>query len=289
MRVNRQWEVKCPPVKKHVVAGMFVPTVKGVFSGRLVQKKRRITIEIHGPDVPLRTKKEAPTPRRGLTRSANDAGSMQVVDLSSELKDDDRIRVRILKPRKQWGFMRDHEDSSTSEDGDDEKEHEHDLNASHDSGSATSHDDGWIEYRKYDLDEIEDEELHKKSWEATLGRFHHMERREIMFPNDEEGKQQSSMPPKCRWMIRGPCISLNVGAQILAHPFLCMHSSIYFHSFFYITYIQYSQPKILLVNCPNSVPWSRNVPRNDWRPIKRRGKKARPSWPRLAKPLPNPI
>jgi hypothetical protein len=207
MRVNRHWEVKCPPVKKHVVAGMLVSTVKGVFSGRFVQKKRRITIEIHGPDVPLvsLTEKEAPTPRRGLTR-ANDTGSMTIVDLSSELKDDDRIHVRILKPRKQWGFMRDQDDSSTSEEGDEnEQEQDHkDLNVSHNS-YATSHDDGWIEYRKYDLDEIEDEELHKKSWEATLGRDHHMERREIMFGSDEQGKQ-SRIQNGVVWdsMIRGP-------------------------------------------------------------------------------------
>lgn len=151
------------------------------------------------------TEKEAPTPRRGLTR-ANDTGSMTIVDLSSELKDDDRIHVRILKPRKQWGFMRDQDDSSTSEEGDEnEQEQDHkDLNVSHNS-YATSHDDGWIEYRKYDLDEIEDEELHKKSWEATLGRDHHMERREIMFGSDEQGKQ-SRIQNGVVWdsMIRGP-------------------------------------------------------------------------------------
>lgn len=195
MRITRQWEVKCPPVKKHVFAGKFVPTVKGVFSGRFVQKKRRITIEIHGPDVPLllaRTEApKSPTPRRGLTRTS-DTGSMNIIDLSSELKDDDRIRVRILKPRKQWGFMRDHDDSSTSQGDDEEDGHENDnddLHASHNTNtsSSTAHDDGWIEYRKYDLDEIEDEELHKKSWEATLGRAHQMERREIMFPTDEQG------------------------------------------------------------------------------------------------------
>jgi hypothetical protein len=218
MRMNRHWEVKCPPVKKHVVAGMFVSTVKGVFSGRFVQKKRRITIEIHGPDVPLllsRTEEKEPTPRRGLTRSKNDTGSMTIVDLSSELKDDDSIRVRILKPRKQWGFMRDRDDSSTS--GDDENEYdneyeqEQDLNASQNTNSSgTTHDDGWIEYRKYDLDEIEDEELHKKSWEATLGRFHHMERREIMFPDDEQGEQVESEQSRMKngvardSMIRGP-------------------------------------------------------------------------------------
>ena len=102
--------------------------------------------------------------------------------------------------------MRDQDDSSTSsEDGEHEHEHEQELNASHNMNtSSTTHDNGWIEYRKFDLDEIEDEELHRKSWEATLGRFHHMERREIIFANDEQG-EQSRMQNGVGWdsTIRG--------------------------------------------------------------------------------------
>jgi hypothetical protein len=178
MRVNRTWDVKCPPVKKHVVAGKLVPSVVGVFSGRLMRKKRRIAIEIHGPEKEEVKKPAAPV-RRGLKRSKE--SDMNVVDLSAELQDDDRIVIRIWKPRKAWGFSRDPDDSSDSE-----SESEEAGGLSEESSNKTE-DDNWVEYRKFGLDEIHDEELEKLSWEATMGLGANRERREIRFETPEKG------------------------------------------------------------------------------------------------------
>jgi hypothetical protein len=183
MRINRTWDAKCAPAKKRVIAGKLVPTVRGAFSGRLLQKKRRIAIEIHGPDNseenndPDATKVSGlPTPKRGMLRSPETAQRL-TIDLSKELQDDDRIVIRILKPRKAWGFSKDPDDSSESEE-------EEDVD-----GGSSSRDDGdWVEYRKFGVDEIEDEELSKNGWEATMGLGANQERREIKFESNEQGE-----------------------------------------------------------------------------------------------------
>lgn len=187
MRVSRQWEVKCPPAKKHMVAGKLVPTVKGVF--QVVQKKRRVAIELHGPRkeeeiAPSKGKdlKSPVSPRRLFGRQGDSSlsSSRSIIDLSASLEDDDRIIIRILKPRKSWGFNRDPDDSSESEDEDNLS-----LEKCNDS---VRNDNGWVEFRKFDLDEIEEEELNKSSWEATMGRGTGTERREIRFENEDQGK-----------------------------------------------------------------------------------------------------
>jgi hypothetical protein len=225
MRMNRTWDVTCPPVKKHVIAGQLVPTVKGTLAmaggGRLLRRKRRLAIEIHGPDVDDNTNKNKEytttkrnstitsatkqkgrrrssfrAPGRGLVRSSIDSsnnnssntstkGSRTIIDLSKELKDDDRLVIRILKPRRYWGFSRDTDDSSSSEDAIESEL----LTDNNNNSSSLEIDDGWVEYRKYGLEEIDDTEIHtnSSSWEATLGLGPSRERREIRFESTAHG------------------------------------------------------------------------------------------------------
>jgi hypothetical protein len=184
MRVNRTWDVKCPPVKKHIVAGKLVPFL-GAFSGRLLRKKRRIAIEIHGPEVQEEVQKPAAPVRRGLKRSEDNRS--KVVNLTKELKDDDQIVIRIWKPRKAWGFSKDPDDSSDSE-SESEEAFGGSLSSLRDASSKRKLEDGnWVEYRKFGLDEIYDEELQKLSWEATMGLGANQERREIRFETPEKG------------------------------------------------------------------------------------------------------
>jgi hypothetical protein len=183
MRICRAWDVKCPPAKKHMIAGKLVPTIKGVFGGRVgvLQKKRRLTIEIHGPEqTPRQQEAEADSAapkQRGLSRSHRTDSNP--INLSKELMDDDRIWVRIWKPRKAWGFSRDPDDSSDSDS---------ETSSSSSTDGKDDYHDGWVEYRKIGMDELEDESISRNSWEATMGLGTNQERREIRFETDEQGE-----------------------------------------------------------------------------------------------------
>jgi hypothetical protein len=172
MRVNRHWDVK--------------------IRRRLLHKKHRIVIEIHGSPssaASLLSKQEkTPAPsRRGLLRSAPAtpaSGDRTIVNLSNELQDDDRILIRILKKKsKRLGFLGGGDDASGS-DEDDEGE---DSVLVDETTTAAASDDGWVEFHKYDLDEISDEHLHENQWEATMGRASNTERRTLTFETDEQG------------------------------------------------------------------------------------------------------
>jgi len=182
LKAERSWEVKLPPVKKHMVGGKLLPTVRGAFS--FAQKKRFLALEIRGSE-------EEP---------------QQVShDLLSSLQDGDEILVRILKKRKQWGFSRDNDDSSDDDDDDDEPELEDEVScedldlagcsskrdSSHFSISHQSRlmfQRGLVEYRKYDLEEVCDFQHNKNEVEATFGRGSATEVREIKFANTQEAK-----------------------------------------------------------------------------------------------------
>jgi hypothetical protein len=178
MRVNRYWDVK--------------------IRRRLLQKKHRIVIEIHGPPssaASLLSKQEktpAP-PRRGLLRStvaAPASGARTFVNLSNEMQDDDCIRIRILKKKsKGLGFLGRGDDSSSSsdEDDDDDRDNNEDSVLVDETTTAAPSDDGWVEFCKYDLDEISDEKLNENQWEATMGRASNTERRTLTFETDEQG------------------------------------------------------------------------------------------------------
>lgn len=212
MRLNRTWNIDCPPAKMAIVHGTLVPTPKSAFTlgGRLMlrsKQKRRIAIEIHGPDKDVnnnnnnnnngggdsddRKKKNqkkrvpSPPPQRGLNRA--DRTLSDAIQLSTELKDDDKIVIRILKPRKMWGFSKEPEDSSDDDSSDEEGEDDvNDDKYMPQKGDP----DGWVEYRKYGLDEIFDEEItgrHKNIFEATMGLGASQERRDLKFDNEDQG------------------------------------------------------------------------------------------------------
>ncbi len=197
LRLSRTWSIICPPAKKAIVAGVLVPTVKGALTlgGRLMlkPKSRRLTIEIHGPENSTQANIISPI-QRGLHRDTQTVST--AFQLSKELLEDDRIVVRILKRRRAWGFHRDPEDSSDSE-SDNESTSNKDWNMD---GTPKKEpkdihvevlDDGWVEYRKYGMDEIVDEQLtgrNKEVFEATMGLGANQERREFRFESEQQGK-----------------------------------------------------------------------------------------------------
>lgn len=144
---SQYWDVKCPPVKRRVVVGQLVPTVRGVLG---IHRPKRLVIEIEG------------------SSSSSD----------EILRDDDKVTVRILKPKRNTGrvwspLSRDDDDSSCDE-GNAEKESQY---------------EGWMEYRHYTLEEINKETTpNDKIWVAAMGRTSTREVREFHFESADEGK-----------------------------------------------------------------------------------------------------
>lgn len=106
-KAERAWEVKLPPTKKHMVAGKLMPTVRGAFG--FAKKKRRLVMEVLGPGdegVGDEGVGDEGVPQQRAERSH------EVGDLCKLLEhEEDRVVVRILKPRKHWGLSRDSDDS----------------------------------------------------------------------------------------------------------------------------------------------------------------------------------
>jgi hypothetical protein len=160
---SRTWTVRCPPAKRRVVAGTFVPTP--LLDLGVNHSTRRVTIEIYGPsrrnddnderdgdggtsvvsddddehddddsdedgDSDLAESEVGDRRRRaGLSRSAGTARNL--VDLCQDLHDEDIIVFRILKPRRRqspWsglvGFLDRSDSSSSSEDEEEDDEEE---------------------------------------------------------------------------------------------------------------------------------------------------------------------
>jgi len=89
-RLNRVWDVKMPPAKKTMVHGVLVPTMGGTLGSKLIQRKRRIVIEIHSDDFDL------DAPCESLLRG----DSFQGTHDNDVLGVEDKVIVRILKPSK---------------------------------------------------------------------------------------------------------------------------------------------------------------------------------------------
>lgn len=88
IRSSQFWDVKSPPVKKHVVVGQLVPTVRGALG---LHRPKRLVIDIEG-------------------------GSSSSEDT---LQADDKVIVRILKPKvdrgKIWSPTSRDDDTSLNE------------------------------------------------------------------------------------------------------------------------------------------------------------------------------
>lgn len=164
IRARKQWDVKCPPCKKHMVAGKLMPTVRGTLVGSFALKKRRVCLEIQTEDH-----------GEGEGDHRHVAPSHTLPTSIDELGPTDYAVVRILKPRRHWGLSRDTDDS-------DDEDH-------HDGGHDEENGD-WVEYRKFDLDDIEPESvlLTKTSVEMQVGRGNSTEVREIKFSTELEAQ-----------------------------------------------------------------------------------------------------
>lgn len=104
-RATRVWDVKMPPAKKTMVGGRLVPTMGGTVGSIMLQKKRRISVEIHVADgeayqglsnnlSPGSSPGSNPQVMQGLLRGE----SMVEIRDNVELQIGENVIVRILKP-----------------------------------------------------------------------------------------------------------------------------------------------------------------------------------------------
>jgi hypothetical protein len=171
VRSRQHWDIKCPPAKKQMLAGKLVPTVRGAMS--FLHKKRRLVIEVHGHD----------DEEEGTVISS----ALQPLPTSVDhFHSNDVIVLRILKPRKHWGLSRDVEDSDSDDDSDDQS-------------LAASEEQGFVEYRRFDLDYIDDVEIHNStSLEAKFGRGNNTEVRDLKFTSVAEVQDFESILTRLR-------------------------------------------------------------------------------------------
>eukprot|EP00536_Pseudo-nitzschia_multiseries_P010292 jgi/Psemu1/319826/estExt_fgenesh1_pm.C_3080005 len=173
--------------------------------------------------------------RRDMMVKSRRMGGRQFIDLSSELKDDDLIAIRILKHRRgRWGINRDPEDNDSSDD--DYEDGDSDSDSSSSEGTKTSshklrswirkrrsrkkernkwldtaikeykankyvisREEDWVEYRKFGLDEIKaGDKQYRKTWEATIGIGKYREKRKIFFKSQEQAQDFKTEIDKLR-------------------------------------------------------------------------------------------
>ena len=111
----RYWDVKMPPIKRHMVQGYLVPTVKSTVS-KFLTKRRRITMEVYRSDP-----RDGPSPAvraqmfHQLLRGISSSGVLE----DETLDDDDIVVFRILKPnRSKKGEGTDEQGKDQDDDGD---------------------------------------------------------------------------------------------------------------------------------------------------------------------------
>ena len=160
LRSARSWHVRIPPIKKHMVGGHLVPTVRNAL-GFFAQPKRLIRVEV----------------RSGSTADKDND--------DDTLHDDDAILFRILRKIK-----------GSSED-DDEEEEDHSMvgasvgEQSHNAGIIIEEEDGshWKEHRRYQLEDLQILKTHSnKTVEVRLGAGHEVVVRDIKFETAEEAQ-----------------------------------------------------------------------------------------------------
>lgn len=155
IRYSQYWDVQCPPVKRRVIAGKFVPTLRGALG---IHRPKRLVIEIEG--------------------SSSDNTLL--------LKNDDKVMVRVLRPKRERGnrkwnrLLHDDDDDDSSCEAVEHQEEE-------------SQYEGWMEYRNFTLDEIDKENTpNDKTWEASMGRTSTREVRDFHFESANEGTNMRS-------------------------------------------------------------------------------------------------
>jgi hypothetical protein len=131
------WDVRMPPVKKHMVHGYLVPTMRGAISvSRVFSKRRRISVEVYRPT-------------SETTHTSNDAASIVQTQLfhqlfkgisthdimiaqEQRLQNDDISVLRVLQP-KPHTQANDHNNNGGGDNDQDKNmlEHEGDWGACH--------------------------------------------------------------------------------------------------------------------------------------------------------------
>jgi hypothetical protein len=100
LRSLRYWDVKMPPVKKHMLGGRLVPTVKSAMS-RILTKKRRITIEVYQPASlgVEATKVNKEKQKKICAELLKGISSNELFD-GEAIGDNDVVECRVLKPQR---------------------------------------------------------------------------------------------------------------------------------------------------------------------------------------------
>jgi hypothetical protein len=107
-------DIKSPPVKKHMVQGHLLPSLKGAATSFFTTRRRRITIEIQSPSSTLTTAAAATA-----TTTLTSPPALIDVDLENErLADQDRVVLRIFRrATKRSGGGGDIDGNDSSSDG----------------------------------------------------------------------------------------------------------------------------------------------------------------------------
>ena len=176
------WDVRMPPIKKHMVSGHLVPTVRG--AARLfIQKHRRVSIEVHGPPVYSMDSNHSTisssTPMKsGKMQEFLKGGSPKQDDIP--LQDKDVVFVRILK------LSNDHDDSHSplgnDGGGDDDEE---DLSTLGPFGPDDM-DEHYVEHYSYRLEDVVIHRTHGRICEMKFGSGHEIVIRDIKFEAEKD-------------------------------------------------------------------------------------------------------
>jgi hypothetical protein len=212
----RSWDVTMPPVKKYKMGGRMIPSVKNtmnkVILGKLLNKKRRITIELYKKATTVSSEQQATINENGEERErrifsrlyskasiSNVMSTMEDEDLPP-LDDEDYIIFRILKQVKQKGDSTSMFDFNDDDDDSQSTASHHLPNGSLDAHSLTTynitdygdgHDEAefifrWKERYRTRLSCMEIQNVHTRMIEIQLGIGDDVILRDFCFDNPHE-------------------------------------------------------------------------------------------------------
>jgi hypothetical protein len=212
----RSWDVTMPPVKKYKMGGRMIPGVKNTMNkvtlGKVLNKKRRITIELYKKATTLSSEQQPTINENGeererrifskLYRKASVSNVMSTMDDEDlpPLDDEDYVIFRILKQVKHKG---EHSTSMFSDDDDDDSQStasRHLPNGSLEAHSLTTYNitdygDGydeaeftfrWKERYRTRLSCMEIQNVHPRMIEVQLGVGDDVILRDFCFDNPHE-------------------------------------------------------------------------------------------------------
>ena len=116
----RFWDVRMPPVKKHMVQGYLLPTLKGAVS-RVFSNQRRISVEVYRPSeiTPANINTDASTVQTQLFHQLlKGISSYDVIAQEPKLQNDDICVLRVLKPKPTQANGEDDQEENMLEHGD---------------------------------------------------------------------------------------------------------------------------------------------------------------------------